>query len=94
MRRWTSLLLVTLVIGAAASNSAVAQPDSVPAVVGRWDLRVQGRDGVYPSWLEITTSGYRALVGRFVGRVGSARPISRIENTGGQVRFAIPPQCD
>jgi hypothetical protein len=83
-----------LVIGTAVSSSAVAQPDSVPAVVGRWDLRVQGRDGVYPSWLEVTTSGYRALVGRFVGRVGSARPISGIENTGGHVRFTIPPQWD
>ena len=39
-----------------APTLARAQPDSVPRVVGRWDLRVQGRDGVYPSWLEVTTS--------------------------------------
>lgn len=73
---------------------ATAQPDSVPAIVGRWDLRVQGRDGVYPSWLEVTTSGYGALVGRFVGRVGSARPISRIDYTSGKLHFVIPPQWD
>ena len=73
---------------------ASAQPDSVPRIVGRWDLRVQGRDGVYPSWLEVTTSGYRVLVGRFVGRVGSARPISRVEYANGKLRFSIPPQWD
>ena len=73
---------------------AAAQPDSVPHIVGRWDLHVQSANGVYPSWLEVTTSGYRMLVGRFVGRVGSARPISRIEYSGGTLRFAIPPQWD
>jgi len=73
---------------------ASAQPDSVPRVVGRWDLRVQGTDGVYPSWLEVTTSGYRVLVGRFVGRVGSARPISRVDYSNGKLRFSIPPQWD
>jgi hypothetical protein len=71
-----------------------AQPDSVPRIVGRWDLHVQSANGVYPSWLEVTTSGYRVLVGRFVGRVGSARPISRVDYAGGTVRFAIPPQWD
>jgi hypothetical protein len=90
----TSFLLMALLTGSAAKTAAIAQPDSVPAIVGRWDLRVEGRDGVYPSWLEITTSGYRALVGRFVGRVGSARPISRVDYAGGQLRFAIPPQWE
>jgi hypothetical protein len=93
-KRQISFLLMTLLTGSAARSVAIAQPDSVPPIVGRWDLRVQGRDGIYPSWLEITTSGYRALVGRFVGRVGSARPISRVDYAGGQVRFAIPPQWE
>lgn len=93
-KRRPSFLLMALVTGSAARTAAIAQPDSVPAIVGRWDLRVQGRDGAYPSWLEITTSGYRGLVGRFVGRVGSARPISRVDYAGGQVRFAIPPQWE
>lgn len=72
----------------------VAQSESVPAIVGRWDLRVQGKDAVYPSWLEVTLSGNRTLVGRFVGRVGSARPISRVNDVGGKLTFAIPPQWD
>jgi hypothetical protein len=76
------------------SKIAAAQPDSVPHLVGRWDLRVQGKSGVYPSWLEVTTSGYRMLVGRFVGRVGSARPISRVNYAAGKLHFSIPPQWD
>jgi hypothetical protein len=79
---------------AALPASAGAQSESVPPVVGRWDLRVQGKDAVYPSWLEVTVSGNRTLVGRFVGRVGSARPISRVNDSGGTFTFAIPPQWD
>jgi 3-keto-disaccharide hydrolase len=88
-----STWLALVAIGS-LSSVAMAQPDSVPHVVGRWDLRVQGANGVYPSWLEVSTSGYRVLVGRFVGRVGSARPISRVEYAGGKIHFAIPPQWD
>jgi hypothetical protein len=84
-------VLLALCVGPAI---AAAQPDSVPRIVGRWDLHVQSANGVYPSWLEVTTSGYRVLVGRFVGRVGSARPISRVDYAGGTFRFAIPPQWD
>ena len=90
-RRLRAWILVAPVVLPAA---ALAQPLTVPPIVGRWDLRVEGPDGVYPSWLEVTTSGYRTLVGRFVGRVGSARPIGRVEYTDGVLRFAIPPQWD
>jgi hypothetical protein len=69
-------------------------PQADSAVVGRWDLTVRGPAGDYPSWLEITRSGRSALVGRFVGRVGNARPIGRVEYTNGVLRFAIPPQWE
>ena len=88
------LVAPALLLAMLLPTVASAQPDSVPGIVGRWDLRVQGTDGVYPSWLEVTTSGYRVLVGRFVGRVGSARPISRVDYSNGKLRFAIPPQWD
>jgi hypothetical protein len=65
-----------------------------PPIVGRWDLRVTGPDGVYPSWLEVSRSGERTLVGRFVGGVGSARPIAEVRFAGGVMRFAIPPQWE
>ena len=34
------------------------------------------------------------LVGSFVGRFGSARPISRVEFADGRVHFALPPQWE
>jgi hypothetical protein len=63
-------------------------------VLGRWDLVVTGSNGTYPSWLEVTTSGRDALIGRFVGQSGSARPIARVEYTAGALRFAIPRQWE
>jgi hypothetical protein len=65
-----------------------------PPVVGRWDLTVDAPGSSYPSWLEVRASGNRTLVGTFVGRVGSARPISKIEFTNDQLRFSIPPQWE
>ena len=73
--------------------SAAAQPASLPPILGRWDLTVTDSAGVkYPSWVEISTSGFRTFVGRFVGRVGSARPIQGAEWADNTLRFAIPPQ--
>jgi 3-keto-disaccharide hydrolase len=60
---------------------------------GRWDLVVEGTQGNYPSWLEVRQSGYSTLVGSFVGRFGSARPISRVDD-GGHIHFTVPPQWE
>ncbi|MEQ1692986.1 MAG: DUF1080 domain-containing protein [Gemmatimonas sp.] len=81
------VLLAGTISGAAGSQA------SAP-IIGRWDLTVQGTNGPFPSWMEVTLSGSRTLVGRFVGGGGSARPIARVEFTNGVVRFAIPPQWD
>lgn len=61
---------------------------------GRWDITIDTPDGEQPAWLEIEISGVSALVGRYVGPSGSARPISEViysekEET---YRFTIPPQ--
>ncbi|GJG89081.1 large multifunctional protein- glycosyl hydrolase [Gemmatimonadetes bacterium T265] len=90
-------LLAALAAGPAGRGPAAAGAQTAipPALVGRWDLRVSGAGGtVYPSWLEVSRSGDRALVGRFVGRVGSARPVGRVEVAGDTFRFAIPPQWE
>ncbi|MET0582655.1 MAG: hypothetical protein ABWZ08_11885, partial [Pseudoxanthomonas sp.] len=76
---------------ATATNENAAAEESA---IGRWDLTLQTPSGARPSWLEIRRSGHRTLVGRFVGISGSARPVSRVEMQGDELRFAIPPQWE
>ena len=89
-----ALLAVAMLAVPAGVVAAQAPAPPPPAVIGRWDLRVTGPAGPYPSWLEVARSGHRTLVGRFVGGVGSARPIARVDVAGDTVRFAIPPQWE
>lgn len=60
---------------------------------GRWDLVVTHGDHSFPSWLELTEceSGW---LGRFVGEVGSARPIASITVEGDSLRFSLPSQYE
>jgi hypothetical protein len=89
-RLFPALLVATLHPPLASTSYAQA---NAPAI-GRWDLTVKGRDNTYPSWVEVTLSGSRTLVGRFVGGGGSARPIARVDFANGVAKFAIPPQWD
>lgn len=66
-----------------------------PPLVGRWDLTVHGPTGDYPSWLEVRMLGFRTLVGSYVGRFGSARPVSAVKlEEDGSFRFSLPPQWE
>ena len=85
-----SIAAVVLVAGLATTVSAQANAP----VLGRWDLTVQGTEGPYPSWVEVSISGNRTLVGRFVAGGGSARPIAKVTYADRTMRFAIPPQWD
>jgi len=92
---WT-VLLVT--IAALATSAAEIDPfvkrDPV-SLVGRWDLRVRDGSTEYPSWLEVKQSGYRTLVGSYVGQFGSARPVGKVEwNESGRFRLVVPPQWE
>jgi hypothetical protein len=82
----------------AAFTAPAAQADQPtreePPIIGRWGLTVQSPQGEYPSWLEVRRSGHRTLVGTFVGRFGSARPISQVHFDNGKLRFSIPPQWE
>jgi hypothetical protein len=62
--------------------------------VGRWDLTVQTPDGERPSWVEMKRSGHEAVVGQFVGIVGSARPVAKFTIRGDSFHFAIPRQWE
>jgi len=87
-----SRILIALAV-LAVPRVAPAQQQSVP-IVGRWNLRVLNPRDVFTMWLEVERSGYRALVGRFVGLIGGARPISSVEWTDGVARFTIPSEWD
>jgi len=87
--------LVIAMAGILHSGLAVDEPkDKNPRIIGRWDLTVKTADETYPSWLEVRRSGYTTLVGTFVGRFGSARPISRVQFKDGHLHFSVPPQWE
>ena len=96
MRRSSALarLLLSLLFAPAIPAALLAQAPTPPTPIGRWDLTVTGPQGAYPAWLEVSRSGRRTLVGRFMHGVGSARPIARIDMDGATLRFAIPPQWE
>jgi len=96
MSRRARLLASVALVGMLAAQgwSLEAQEPQPPALVGRWDLTMHGKGGDYPSWLEVWTSGDTHLAGQFVGRGGSARPVSRIDFANGTMNFSIPPQWD
>jgi imidazolonepropionase-like amidohydrolase/ketosteroid isomerase-like protein len=64
------------------------------AIVGRWNLRVLAAQDVSSSWLEVERSAFRALVGRFVGLIGGARPIGKVDWNNGVARFTIPTEWE
>src|SRR5712691_5119574 len=77
------------------TTSLVPQEPVPPPVTGRWDLTVITAEGRrLPSWLEVQWSGNRVLVGRFVGVVGSVRPISRLDFAHDTLRWSLPPQWE
>ena len=91
-----SFLLLALFLMPSAPRSALA-PAGLPAdppLLGRWDITIRTPDGDRPSWLELSHSGRDATVGRFVGVVGSARPISIVQVSGDSLHFAIPHQWE
>jgi len=80
---------------ALAVSSLASQEPARPPVVGTWDLTLTAPGGrPLPSWLEVHVSGNGVLVGRFVGVVGSVRPISRLTYANDTLRFSIPPQWE
>jgi hypothetical protein len=77
-------------------DCAMGNPFAVDtsSLEGRWDLTITMEGKENPSWLEVRHSGHHTFVGFFVGVVGSARPISKINIAGNKFSFAIPPQWE
>lgn len=92
--RDAAMLIAVMLPSVSVTTPAERAVAAVPAILGRWDLVVQAGDQTLPSWLEIRKTGHETLVGQFVGPVGSARPIAKIDVTDGLVRFSIPRQWE
>lgn len=93
--RFSLFLPFVLCLAAFLPTDSFGRSAPAPSgIEGRWDIKVDIDGKTYPSWLEIRLSGVQTLVGRFVGIVGSARPVSKINFEDGKISFAIPPQWD
>jgi len=91
------ILLLTIIPPTAWNRNPVVSSNRLDVdqrIVGRWDISISTPDGTKPSWLEIERSGRDAVVGRFVGVVGSARPIARIVANADSLSFSIPHQWE
>jgi len=75
------------------ATSVRAQQDTA-ALIGRWDMTINMDGRTAPSWFEVYRSGYRTLVGEFVGTGGSARPVSLYHFSNGKLNFSLPPQWE
>ncbi len=86
--------LASSVLGAAPLAAQAPPTGFADALLGRWDLTVEGDDGAYPSWLEVRLRTEGELMGRFVGRLGSARHVTDIEFADGRLVFRVPVQYE
>ncbi|MDX1482599.1 MAG: hypothetical protein R3315_13025, partial [Woeseiaceae bacterium] len=55
------VIVISMTAASAAQERGFADP-----LLGRWDLSVQGPDGVYPSWMEVRLRTERSLMAEFV----------------------------
>lgn len=83
------IALAMIFVSVMSSSAQHANP-----VEGRWDITIDLNGKPTPSWLEVTHSGHKTLVGRFVYAFGSARPIAEVKLADGKYSFAIPPQWE
>lgn len=88
-----ALLVLFALSEAKANHFRPYNPDS-SSIEGRWDMTIDMAGKSAPSWFEVTHSGLHTLIGEFVGTGGSARPVSKVNFTGGKMSFSIPPQWE
>ncbi len=95
MTRRLLLFPAALALVAGTPQLFAAPPSGASPVIGRWDITVRNPGGgTSPSWLDIQLSGRSTLVGYYVGRGGSVRPISRIHQQGDRIHFSVPVQWE
>jgi hypothetical protein len=87
-------VLLLFAISAAKANWFRFDKPNESSIEGRWDITILMSGKEFPSWMEVWLSGSHTLVGQFVGSGGSARPISRVNFSGGKMSFSVPPQWE
>lgn len=87
---------ILLAVMAATLPAAAQQRERgfADAVLGRWNVTIEAAAGAYPSWLEVRLRTETELMGRFVGRVGSARYVGDIDYAGGRLELRVPVQYE
>lgn len=75
-------------------KSGNKKPADAKDLIGRWDLTLDVDGKPEPSWMEVKLSGMKTLVGYYVARHGSARPVAKVEFNDGKFSFKIPPQWE
>jgi hypothetical protein len=88
------LALALLAVCVESAHPQESKDTPQKKILGRWDLTIGSTGRTHPAWLEVRLSGYRTLVGSYVGQMGSVRPIGKIELREGKLHFAIPPQWE
>jgi Domain of Unknown Function (DUF1080) len=88
-------MALTVVYGSAPAQGATPVVDpavtdaSAAPFLGRWDLTLKAPDREWPSWIEIRDEGGQ-LKARMTGRWGNARPLAKVEVSGGKLTFVSP----
>ncbi len=86
----TVFLLLT--ISVFAQQPPVGYADKI---LGRWDLTVQGTDGVsFPSWFEIQHRTEGQIMARVVGHFGSMRYATEAMYKDGELTIKVPRQYE
>ena len=93
MRQFLATILLCLVLTPACAAERPAR-GFADDLLGRWDLRVAGDDGEYPSWVELRLRTEWQLMARFVGRFGSTRYTDDVEFADGRLRLRVPVQYE
>jgi hypothetical protein len=94
MGRMSTAIAAAAWLAALPAAAQEREPGFADAVLGRWNLAIEEPAGSYPSWFEIRLRTERELMGRFVGRVGSARYASSITHAAGRLELRVPVQYE
>ncbi|MDH5321533.1 MAG: DUF1080 domain-containing protein [Gammaproteobacteria bacterium] len=86
--------IATIALSFAAGAQDRPAPGFADAVLGRWDLTVEGPDGSYPSWLEVRLRTEWQLMADLVGQFGSTRHAAAVAYDDGTLTVRAPPQYE